>query len=114
MKAVSWNVNGRVGDAARRQVSALLERSPDVICLQEVRRNGLAIWEPLLEKEGFHTISSVPLLDRPYPLPPYPRYTRTSDHIQRAFANLIATRAPIKMLAGLEFSNRNEKRLAFP
>ena len=36
VKILSWNVNGRIEDAARRQIRAVLRRDPDVICLQEV------------------------------------------------------------------------------
>ena len=36
MKILTWNVNGRIEDAARRQIRAVLRRDPDIICLQEV------------------------------------------------------------------------------
>ena len=36
VKILTWNVNGRIEDAARRQIRAVLRRDPDIICLQEV------------------------------------------------------------------------------
>ena len=36
MKILTWNVNGRIEDAAKRQIRAVLRRDPDIICLQEV------------------------------------------------------------------------------
>jgi len=114
MKIISWNVNGRVQDAARRQVQAILRRDPDFIALQEVRKSGLAIWQQLLEARGFEMVNTAHLLDKPYPAPPYPGYARTTDHIQRTYSNLIASKLPLKELGGLEFVNRNERRLAFP
>ena len=36
MKLISWNVNGRVADAGRKQIEAVLGREPDVVALQEL------------------------------------------------------------------------------
>jgi exonuclease III len=44
MRLISWNVNGRVDDALRRQTAAVLERDPEVIALQELTLESHAQW----------------------------------------------------------------------
>src|SRR5262245_38777701 len=74
MKILTWNVNGRVGDAARRQIRAVLRRRPDVICLQEVtgkpagRHPGsYPIWSEALLGRGYSVASTVDLVALPSP-----------------------------------------------
>ena len=54
VKVLTWNVNGRIGDAAKRQISAVMRRDPDVICLQEC-----SLQRPVeaLELDGWHSRS---------------------------------------------------------
>lgn len=40
MKALTWNVNKRVGNVAQ-QVQALEQREPDVVALQDVNLNAV-------------------------------------------------------------------------
>ena len=53
MRLISWNVNGRVDDALRRQTAAVLERRPDVIALQELTLESYSQWCDALLSEGF-------------------------------------------------------------
>src|SRR4051812_35611304 len=111
MKILSWNVNGRVGDAAQRQLRAVLRRKPDVIALQEVtarpfRRypGSYPIWLEGLTKAGYSVTSTIDLVALPYPEPPYdspplpPPRDEQHDHIQRKNFNLTASRHPIAVL----------------
>ncbi len=59
MKVLSWNVNGRVKGAARRQLDAVLNRDPDVIALQEVTRGNYAVWCSGLTSAGYSVRSTV-------------------------------------------------------
>ncbi len=118
MRVLSWNVNGRVELAARRQLEAVLGCEPDVVALQEVTARSYPAWSEGLVKAGYEVVSTVALLDRPYPPPPYlspPLPPPPTDkHIRRKYANLIAARHPLTALPGLTFADPEEERLAFP
>src|SRR5262245_2999847 len=127
MKILSWNVNGRIEDAARRQLRAVLRRRADVICLQEVtgrpggRRPGsYPIWSEGLLRGGYSVISSVDLVVLPYPEPPYesPPFPRPRDSGHRRpvrrYFNLIAARHPISVLPGLSYPKAQAAVYAFP
>lgn len=119
MKLLSWNLNGRVKGAARRQLEAVLARAPDVIALQEVTTGNYADWCRGLTQAGYSVISTVDLVTLPYPPPPYPSppfplWKEPHDHIQRKNFNLTAARDPIALLAGLSFEDSEEARYAFP
>ena len=73
MKLISWNVNGRVRATLRRQLTALLDRAPDVVALQEVTAGSHQGWLDGLEEAGYSALSNLDLLASPYPPPPYPR-----------------------------------------
>ena len=53
MKLMSWNVNGRTGAAARKQVDEVRRCPPDVIALQEVVMGSLDVWLEGLRREGY-------------------------------------------------------------
>lgn len=127
MRLLCWNVNGRVGEAARRQVQAVLSRSPDVIALQELtgnpRRRGSGnypSWVEELTAAGYSIVSAVDLLAVPYPEPDYDTpplplsWKRPHGQIKRTHFNLVASRHPIAPLPGLAFDDPEEARLAFP
>jgi exonuclease III len=44
MRPISWNVNGRYGPALARQITAMRDRRPDLVALEEVRAESLAAW----------------------------------------------------------------------
>jgi endonuclease/exonuclease/phosphatase family metal-dependent hydrolase len=104
MKVLSWNVNGRVRDAARRQIEEVLGRDADVICLQELRRNSLSLWLSGLNEAGYSEVETVDLLDAPYP----------GNATTRTYFNLTAARHPIQRLPGLNFDDPEEADVAFP
>jgi endonuclease/exonuclease/phosphatase family metal-dependent hydrolase len=128
MKIISWNVNGRTEDAARRQLKAILRRKPDVLALQEVtfrpsqRSPGsYAIWSDGLLRRGYSVVSTVDLVGLPYPEPDYPTpplplswQGRKHDHIQRKYFNLIASLHPMIALGGLAYGSDEEALLGFP
>ncbi len=118
MELLSWNVNGRVDAAAKRQLGAVLERAPDVIALQEVTTESYPVWRDGLSAAGYTTLSTVELLAVPYPPPPYtsPPFPPppTEKHIRRKYANLVAARHPIVARPGLSFDDPEEAHLAFP
>lgn len=120
MKLITANVNGRVEAAQRRQFEALMALSPDVLCLQEVTRRNYVQWIERLAHEGFSAVSTVDLIDVPYPSPPYPTPPFPPDlknpdkPIQRTYFNLTAARHPIAQLPGLSFQDPDEAKFAFP
>lgn len=82
MKLLSWNVNGRVGDAARRQSDAVLDRSPDLIALQEVTPGSYEPWCEDLTSAGYAVLSTIDLVALPYPPRPIrPRRSRARSTI---------------------------------
>lgn len=103
MKVLSWNLNGRSGKAAEKQVDAVRERSADVVCLQEVTRASYGIWMRALMAEGYALASTADLLTVPYPGP-----------IQRKYFNVTAARSPIAPLAGISFIDPEQREVAFP
>ncbi len=90
MKLISWNVNGRVADAGRKQIEAVLGREPDVVALQELTVASYPQWCAALLDAGFSVVSSEDLVAVPYPPP-----------IQRKYFNAIAARGAIAPLPGL-------------
>ena len=69
---ISWNVEGRVRTTLERQLRALLERDAEVVALQELTVESFPHWERGLTDAGYSVISSVELIARPYPPPPFP------------------------------------------
>jgi endonuclease/exonuclease/phosphatase family metal-dependent hydrolase len=119
MRVLSWNANGRVKAAARRQIQAVLRREPDVIALQEVTRGSYGEWCRGLTEAGYSVISTVDLValpypEPPYPSPPFPEWKEPHDHIQRKNFNLIASRLALAAMPGLSFPEADEARYAFP
>jgi exonuclease III len=53
VKLLSWNVSGRVKNAARRQLDTVLERDADVIALQEVTAGNYPDWCSGLTGAGY-------------------------------------------------------------
>jgi endonuclease/exonuclease/phosphatase family metal-dependent hydrolase len=104
MRVLSWNVTGRVKEALRSQLRKLLERSPDIVALQEVTGESYGAWCEGLTAKGYSVVSSVELLALPYPDPT----------IERRYMNLIAARHPLALLSGLSFDEPDQARMAFP
>src|SRR4051812_32570462 len=78
MRLLSWNVKGHVGSALHDQVDAVGEEAPDLVCLQEVTRQSDPQWREALAE--YKVESSVELLG------------------PRTYANLVASRWPLKRL----------------
>ena len=120
IKILSANVNGRVGDAAKRQLDAVIKQQPDVVGLQEVTNGNYRDWCHGLTRAAYSIVSTVDLVALPYPPPPYPsppfprRIAGGQDQIQRTNFNLLAARHPIAALPGLSFANPEEQRFGFP
>ena len=127
MKILTWNVNGRIEDAAKRQIRAVLRRDPDIICLQEVtgkpggRRPGsYPSWTAALLARGYSVVSSVDLVALPNPEPPHespphrPPTRKKHGHSSRKYFNLIAAKHPLSAIAGLTYGDAEEARLGFP
>ena len=127
MKILTWNVNGRVGDAAKRQIRAVIRRDPDVICLQEVTGKpggrypgSYPIWTAALLAGAYSVVSTVDLVALPYPEPPYesPPFPRPGGkrhgRFKRRYYNLIASRHPISTLPGLTYADEREAAFGFP
>jgi exonuclease III len=57
-RVITWNVAGRVKDSLDRQIAAVLARSWDVVCLQEVTPTTRARWTEALEAAGMHVAVS--------------------------------------------------------
>lgn len=106
MRVVTWNVNGRVRDAAARQLAAILERPPNVLALQEVTLSSYPTWCEGLMRAGFSVASTVDLIRLPYP--------EVDPPIRRMYFNLTAATHPLVMLPGLSFEDRERARFAFP
>lgn len=94
MRLVSWNTNGRYGQALPRQIEAVQTRTPDVVALQEVRRESLDAWRSgLRANELPHISDSSELLLRAGP---------PGRDYHRRYFNLIASRWPLSSLGGLD------------
>jgi endonuclease/exonuclease/phosphatase family metal-dependent hydrolase len=120
MRVLTWNVNGRVGAALARQLSAVLEREPDVIALQEVTRRSYPGWSEALMPAGYSVLSTRELVAMPYPPPgtegyPSPPFPPGYRHqLRRKNFNVLASRYPIAALRGLSFDDADEAAFAFP
>lgn len=119
MKILSANVNGRVRAALAPQLEAVLDRVPDIICLQEVTRGSYDDWCRGLTAAGYSVASTVDLLavlypPPPYPSPPFPSWEEPHDHVKRKNFNLTASRYPIAPLAGLAYHDAEAELYAFP
>lgn len=108
LRLLSWNVNGRVEDAAKRQIFAAISMTPDVVALQEITRRSADFWRAGLLEAGYSVLTSDPeLLKITPPLLPH----LGSRPKKRTYLNLIASKLPIASLPGLSFHDRAE---AFP
>ncbi len=118
MRLLSWNVNGRVGDALGRQRNALLRREVDVVALQEVTLGSYPEWSAGLMEAGYSVVSSVDLAVLPYPPAPFPQEWFHSPPskapAKRRYFNLIAARHPMVALRGISFEDPEEARFSFP
>ncbi len=94
---LTWNVAGRVAANQERQIAALAEREMDVLCLQEVTPRTRERWVQALSARGLHVAVSA-----------WPQEPRGS----RRFAVLIASRAPVEVVAGPELLPWPERHLA--
>ena len=54
MRLVCWNVNKRVRVGLGRQIEALRERAPDLVCLQEITPSTSDLWLAGLAEIGLH------------------------------------------------------------
>jgi endonuclease/exonuclease/phosphatase family metal-dependent hydrolase len=81
---LTWNVAGRVRESQERQLDALADWAPDVLCLQEVTPTNRVRWEEFLAGRGMHVAVSS--------FPPSPRGSRR-------LAVLIASKAALEPLA---------------
>ena len=106
MRLISWNVNGRVDDALRKQATAVLERDADVIALQELTLESYSQWCDALLPEGFSIVSTIDLVQVPYPAADPP--------IRRKYFNAIAARGAIAALPGLSYPDPSQAAVAFP
>ena len=107
LKLMSWNVWGRTGTAADRQLAEVLRCEPDVLALQEVVKGSLEVWLEGLRPEGYSVIHSpIELLEAPGPY-----LIEKQKRPKRKNFNLTASRHPITALPGLEFPDAGE---AFP
>jgi endonuclease/exonuclease/phosphatase family metal-dependent hydrolase len=104
MKLISWNVNGRVGDACAAQIDAVLKRSPNVVALQELTLKSYPQWCDALLSAGFSVVSTVDLVAVPCHNP----------SITRKYFNAIAARGTVDPLPGLRFPDPEEARVSFP
>lgn len=102
MVILTWNVAGKRG-RLRAQVERVLERKPDVLALQEITAATHDAWFDALASSGYEVVSTLALLDIPYPPP-----------IKRKYCNMLAARSPITHLPGLSFPDRDQERVAFP
>jgi exonuclease III len=104
---MSWNVWGRTGTAADRQLAEVLRCEPDVLALQEVVKGSLEVWLEGLRPEGYSVIHSpIELLAAPGPY-----LIEKQKRPKRKNFNVTASRHPITALPGLEFPDAGE---AFP
>jgi len=106
VRLLSWNVNGRIDDAGRRQLARLLESEWDVVALQEVTRRSWPLWRDGLLAAGFSLTACDDLVELPYP--------DVDPPIRRKYFNVTAARFPLARLPGLVFDDDEERRVAFP
>jgi len=92
--------------AVTPQVAAVLGRSPDVIALQELTLASYPQWCDALLGEGFSVASTIDLVRAPYPT--------TRPPIRRRYFNAIAARGAVAPLPGLDFTDPEQARVAFP
>ena len=104
MKVLSWNVNGRVKNAQRRQIDAVLGHLPDVTALQEVTNASHPVWSESLTAGGYSVLSTIDLLAVPYP----------DEKIHRKYCNVTAARHQLAQLPGLVYGDAAETASAFP
>jgi exonuclease III len=84
MRLLSWNVAGRKGKLSK-QAAAIDRREPDLVALQEVRRETLPTWRGLLEAAGL------------------PWIVDSGDlRESRRYFNLIASRSELEKLPELD------------
>src|SRR3954452_17532698 len=96
MRLISWNVNGRYGAALAAQIEAVLDRHPNVVALQEVRKESLGTWRDRLAAGGLvQQLDSSTLLAIPGP---------SGRDYKRRYFNLIAATYPLEQLDGLEIA----------
>ena len=87
IKLISWNVNGRTGEALDKQADAIRSQSPHLLCLQEVTKGSEPPWRARLEEVGLeHIETSVGLVGA-----------------GRRYANLLASRWPLTLMPPSEF-----------
>jgi len=106
MKILSWKVCGQLAALAQRQIDAVLDRTPDILALQEVSAGNYADWCERLMGAGYSIVSAVDLTGVPYP--------EMAPPIRRRYFNLTATKRPIAPLAGLKFEDPAQSAVAFP
>ncbi|MGI9081495.1 MAG: endonuclease/exonuclease/phosphatase family protein [Thermoleophilaceae bacterium] len=106
MKILCWNIGGRLGAVALKQIDAVLSRAPDVLALQGVSKGNYPDWRDGLEGAGYSLLSAIDLVDVPYP--------EMAPPIRRKYFNLTAARHPIDALPGLSFEDPERAATAFP
>lgn len=106
MKLLSWKVCGQLAALAQRQIEAVLERSPDILALQEVSAGNYSAWSESLMEAGYSIVSAIDLAGLPYP--------EMAPPIRRRYFNLTATRQPVAPLRGLRFDDPSQASVAFP
>jgi hypothetical protein len=86
MRIITWNVNGRVDEACRRQLDCVLAVEPDVLALQEVTLASYPAWCAGLVQASYSVVSSIYLVNLPYPevQPPISRRYFKPDRNPRA------------------------------
>ena len=72
VKVLCWNVQGRVGATLRRQLDSVLDRTPDVVALQELTEASFPTWRERLRVADYFVASTIDMIAAPYPVPPYP------------------------------------------
>ena len=87
LKLISWNIAGRTNNN-EAQASAIFNRKPDIVCLQEVRINALSAFGVLFRNHGFSYIESV----------------SKAIKLNRIKGNLIASKLPITLIQDSNFS----------
>ena len=94
MRLISWNVNGRYGPALNQQIVSVVEKSPDVVALQEVRAESAPAWFEGMKRAGLsHVLDSSDLMTRA---------TLSGQAYRRIYFNLVASRWPLGQLPGLD------------
>lgn len=59
MKIMSWNINGFESTLRKGQLEPLIELSPDIICLQEIKCSSDNLLKQFAEKYHFNYIYSL-------------------------------------------------------